>query len=83
MEYSDKALFNFYLSKQEKEKAIEKLNRVCAIKGEVKPKGFLAAFLRVQIKLFNLTPIDKIDPNLIDAVIAEFELTNGGGMSSL
>lgn len=83
MEYKDKSLFNFYLSKEEKEKAIAKLNKLCAIKGETKPKGFLAAFLRVQIKLFNMTPVEKIDPNLIDAVIAEFVLTNGGGMSSL
>ena len=49
-------LFNFYLDDEDKAKAVDKLDRLCGNTS----KGKLAAFLRIQIKKFNLTPDEKI-----------------------
>lgn len=61
-------LFNFYLDDEDKAKAIAKLDRLC---GNT-TKGKLAAFLRVQIKKFNLTPDDKVSKDLLEAVETEY-----------
>ena len=61
-------LFNFYLDDQDKAKAIDKLDRLCGNTS----KGKLAAFLRIQIKKFNLTPDEKITRELIEAIDAEY-----------
>ena len=60
-------LFNFYLDDEDKAKAIDKLDRLCGNTS----KGKLAAFLRIQIKKFNLTPDEKITRELIEAIDAE------------
>ena len=61
-------LFNFYVDDNDKAKAIAKLDRLC---GNT-TKGKLAAFLRVQIKKFNLTPDDKVSKDLLEAVETEY-----------
>lgn len=61
-------LFNFYVDDDDKAKAIAKLDRLC---GNT-TKGKLAAFLRVQIKKFNLTPDDKVSRDLLEAVETEY-----------
>lgn len=61
-------LFNFYVDDDDKAKAITKLDRLC---GNT-TKGKLAAFLRVQIKKFNLTPDDKVSKDLLEAVETEY-----------
>lgn len=61
-------LFNFYVDDDDKAKAIAKLDRLC---GNT-TKGKLAAFLRVQIKKFNLTPDDKVSKDLLEAVETEY-----------
>ena len=61
-------LFNFYVDDDDKAKAIAKLDRLC---GNT-TKGKLAAFLRVQIKKFNLTPDDKVNKDLLEAVETEY-----------
>lgn len=66
-----KSLFNFYLDDDQKQKATAKLAKLCGDQ----PKGLLASFLRIQIKLFNATPEDKVDPRLIEAIAAEYEFT--------
>lgn len=66
-----KSLFNFYLDDEDKEQAMSKLARLCGDQ----PKGQLAAFLRIQIKLFNATPDEKVNKLLIDAIAAEYEFT--------
>lgn len=68
---ANKSLFNFYLDYEEKEAAMEKLTRLTGDR----PKGQLAAFLRVQVKLFLATPDDKVNPLLIDAIAAEYEFS--------
>ena len=57
-------LFNFYLDDEDKAKAVDKLDRLCGNTS----KGKLAAFLRIQIKKFNLTPDEKITRELIEAI---------------
>lgn len=64
-----KSLFNFYLDDKDKQAAIEKLIR---LSGD-RPKGQLAALIRVLLKQFIATPDNKINPLLIDAVAAEYE----------
>lgn len=64
-----KRLFNFYLDDDIREKAYEKLERLV---GE-KPKGTLAALIRVQLLQFLATPDDKIDPLFVQAIDAEYE----------
>lgn len=64
-------LFNFYLDDDDKQKAIEKLNRLL---GE-QSKGQLASLLRILLKKFIATPDDKVNPLLIDAISAEFTYT--------
>lgn len=61
-------LFNFYLDDEDKAKAVDKLDRLCGNTS----KGKLAAFLRIQIKKFNLTPDEKITHELIEAIDAEY-----------
>ena len=61
-------LFNFYLDDEDKAKAVDKLDRLCGNTS----KGKLAAFLRIQIKKFNLTPDEKITRELIGAIDAEY-----------
>lgn len=64
-----KTLFNFYLDDDDKQQAIDKLIR---LSGD-RPKGQLAALLRVLLKQFIATPDDKINPLLIEAIAAEYE----------
>lgn len=64
-----KSLFNFYLDDNDKQKAIDKLIR---LSGD-RPKGQLAALIRVLIKQFIATPDDKTNPLLIEAISAEYE----------
>lgn len=64
-----KSLFNFYLDDSDKQLATEKLIR---LSGD-RPKGQLAALLRVLLKQFIATPDEKVNPLLIDAISAEYE----------
>lgn len=64
-----KSLFNFYLEDADKQAAIDKLNRLT---GE-SSKGKLAALVRILIKLFVNTPDDKVDKDLLEAIVAEYE----------
>ena len=64
-------LFNFYLDDDDKQKAIEKLERLLG----VQTKGQLASLLRILLKKFIATPDDKIDTRLIEAIDAEFTYT--------
>ena len=64
-----KNLFNFYLDDEVKNKAVEKLVR---LSGD-KPKGQLAALIRVLLKQFVATPDEKVNPLLIEAISAEYE----------
>lgn len=64
-----KTLFNFYLDDDDKQKAQEKLIR---LSGD-RPKGQLAALIRVLLKQFIATPDDKVNPLLIEAIAAEYE----------
>lgn len=67
-----KNLFNFYLDESDKQKAIEKLIR---LSGD-RPKGQLAALIRVLIKQFIATPDEKVNPLLIEAIAAEYEYSS-------
>lgn len=64
-----KTLFNFYLDDDDKQQAIDKLIR---LSGD-RPKGQLAALIRVLLKQFIATPDDKVNPLLIEAIVAEYE----------
>lgn len=64
-----KNLFNFYLDDNDKEEATNKLIR---LSGD-KPKGQLAALIRVLLKQFIATPDEKVNPLLIQAIAAEYE----------
>ena len=66
---SKKSLFNFYLDDDDKQEAIDKLIR---LSGD-RPKGQLAALIRVLLKQFIATPDDKVNPLLIEAIAAEYE----------
>lgn len=66
---SKKSLFNFYLDDSDKQEATEKLIR---LSGD-RPKGQLAALIRVLIKQFIATPDGKVNPLLIEAIAAEYE----------
>ena len=63
-----KILTNFYIEEKDKQDCIDKLNRLRGAEN----KGQFAALLRVLIKQFNATPDDKINPNLLEAVGAEY-----------
>ena len=67
----NKSLFNFYLDDKDKRLATEKLDNLI---GDTS-KGKLAAFLRVQIKVFLNTPDDKINKTLLEAIESEYETT--------
>jgi antitoxin component of RelBE/YafQ-DinJ toxin-antitoxin module len=64
-----KSLFNFYLDEEVKEQAQAKLLRLTGDK----PKGQLAALIRILLKQFIMTPDEKINPLLIQAIDAEYE----------
>lgn len=66
-----KNLFNFYLDDDVKQQATLKLVR---LSGD-KPKGQLAALIRVLLKQFVSTPDDKVNPLLIEAIAAEYEFS--------
>lgn len=63
-----KNLFNFYLDDDDKQAAIDKLNRLV---GDTS-KGKLAAMIRVCIKDFIMTPDNYITKDFIDAVQGEY-----------
>ena len=66
---SKKHLFNFYLDDDVKKEAQEKLVRL----RNDQPKGQLAALIRVLLKQFVMTPDEKVNPLLIEAIAAEYE----------
>lgn len=66
---SKKHLFNFYLDDDVKKEAQEKLVRL----RDDQPKGQLAALIRVLLKQFVMTPDEKVNPLLIEAIAAEYE----------
>ena len=66
-----KRLFNLYLDDNDKMEATLKINRLAGDQ----PKGQLAALIRVLLKQFVVTPDDKINPLLIEAVAAEYEFS--------
>lgn len=63
-----KSLYNFYLEDEDKEKAQQKLLRLCGTQS----KGQLAALIRILIKQFIAIPDDKTNPLLIEAIDAEY-----------
>jgi hypothetical protein len=64
-----KSLFNFYLDDNVKEQVQNKLLRLTGDK----PKGQIAALIRVLLNVFAQTPDEKINPLLIQAIEAEYE----------
>lgn len=66
-----KNLFNFYLDDDVKQQATLKLIR---LSGD-KPKGQLAALIRVLLRQFIATPDEKVNPLLIEAIAAEYEFS--------
>ena len=64
-----KILFNFYIDPKMKDDLQDKLERLI---GE-KPKGTIAALIRVYLKMFLTTPDEKINPMLLEAINAEYE----------
>lgn len=64
-----KSLFNFYLDDEVKEQVQAKLLRLTGDK----PKGQVAALIRILLKQFAMTPDEKINPLLIQAIDAEYE----------
>lgn len=64
-----KSLFNFYLDDDVKEEVQLKLLRLTGDK----PKGQVAALIRILLKQFAMTPDEKVNPLLIQAIEAEYE----------
>lgn len=64
-----KQLFNFYLDDDLKKQVQDKLVRMSGDK----PKGQVAALIRVLLKQFVATPDAKTNPLLIEAIAAEYE----------
>lgn len=64
-----KQLFNFYLDDDLKKQVQDKLVRMSGDK----PKGQVAALIRVLLKQFVATPDGKTNPLLIEAIAAEYE----------
>ena len=64
-----KIWFNFYIDPSMKKELQDKLEELI---GE-KPKGTIAALIRVQLKQFLATPNEKINPLLLQAIDAEYE----------
>ena len=64
-----KRIFNFYLNDDLRVKCSDKLERLC---GE-KSKGQLASLIRVLLYQFAATPDDRILPELLAAIDAEYE----------
>ncbi len=67
-----KSLFNFYLDDELKMQVTNKLVRLC----KEKPKGQIAALIRVMLNQFVNTPDEKVNPLLIEAINAEYEYTS-------
>lgn len=63
-----KSLYNFYLDDEMKEKAQQKLLRMCGTQS----KGQLAALLRILLAQFVHTPDELTNPLLIEAIAAEY-----------
>ena len=66
-----KILYNFYIEPSVKKALTDKLEDLI---GE-KPKGTLAALIRVQLKQFLMTPNSQIKSELLEAIDAEYEYT--------
>lgn len=66
-----KKLFNFYVEENVIEVAQNKLTRLTGDK----PKGQVASLIRVLLNQFIHTPDDKVDPLLLDAIVAEYQYT--------
>lgn len=64
-----KRLFNFYLDDDVKDDVQDKLERLI---GE-KPKGALAALIRVQLKQFLAVSDERVDESFLRAIEAEYE----------
>lgn len=64
-----KHIFNFYLDDDVKTQVNNKLNKLL---GE-QSKGQLAALIRVLLKQFVMTPDEKVNPLLLQAIFAEYE----------
>lgn len=64
-----KHIFNFYLDDDVKTQVNNKLNKLL---GE-QSKGQLAALIRVLLKQFAMTPDEKVNPLLLQAIFAEYE----------
>lgn len=63
-----KSLFNFYLDDDVKEQVQQKLIR---LSGDL-PKGQVAALIRVLLRQFVMTPDEKVNPLLIQALDVEY-----------
>lgn len=63
-----KILTNFYIEENDKQAAIDKLNRLNGATN----KGQFASLLRVMVKQFIATPDEKINPLLLQAIDAEY-----------
>ena len=66
---SKKSLFNFYLDDDLKKEVTQKLVR---LNGDTS-KGQLAALIRVLLKQFAMTPDDRVNKLLVEAIAAEYE----------
>lgn len=66
-----KKLFNFYVEENVIEAVQSKLTRLTGDK----PKGQIASLIRVLLNQFIHTPDDKVDPLLLDAIVAEYQYT--------
>lgn len=66
-----KKLFNFYIEENVIEVVQSKLTRLTGDK----PKGQVASLIRVLLNQFIHTPDDKVDPLLLDAIVAEYQYT--------
>ncbi len=63
-----KILTNFYIEETDKKAAEEKVERLCGRQS----KGQFSALLRVMIKQFIMTPDEKVNPLLLEAIEAEY-----------
>lgn len=66
-----KKLFNFYVEENVIDMVQNKLTRLTGDK----PKGQVASLIRVLLNQFIHTPDDKVDPLLLDAIVAEYQYT--------
>lgn len=66
-----KEIFNFYIEPSLKKDVQSKLYRLV---GELN-KGTMSALIRVYLRLFVATPDDKINPKLLESLLAEYEFS--------